>query len=1816
MNADAMSALGLGDDFDAAVHVAQQAAASERSPQRQVHVGETNTPAEQPADQVAAQVTSGQGRPAHLLIDEGPAQPGQMLKSQFLQQLRSLVTAAASEELGPIASAAGCPYIEQYFAAYANRPAADGEALLLRFAPATRTAATAEELIQPVLMRVREGVRLWQETGKAPADIEEAEPVATSAPTTADAQALRAPDGSETLDSLEADLGPGESLDAGTASRMSGALGTDVGSARVHSGPIAARKAADARAVAFSVGPNIVLGASAPSAGTLAGDALLAHELVHTVQQRRAAGDATARRRPIGSESPAAEDHADAVAAGALAELQGKAQPGLLARIGGAVRKLASKVSDSFQGDLNLQRCSKIEDTVIAGGGVVHGNAVPATEEHFAPDNVPGQRPSMSLREEWSEVRIDGDGDQMKDLLCRMRVSTRWPSGAARQLRVELTQLSSSQVRGADYELPDGSPEPFPTFSQPTDGREPTVLDLHGARFSIYPPDLQSRSETSYRGDLVAADGGTVPTQTHAFRFPLDATRPREVFAADAARTVGGIWSNDLSIGAYRDRFRLTLEQPAGSAVVHLGLSVLDGHTGEPVAGDRVDLQSTGPFRPHVIEIDPVRFSVDVNGDGVADLHFFDRMMEPAPYDGGDGHPERTRDHEITATGPSLPQGHKFSYGIEHGMISAGRTAPHAEDRRAASNATAVTGLDRAGAIGVDQLTREDQRGTLQGELDMLDAVLARARQQASLTNPPLIPPSLFEAWAALSRDMTVLEAQRVGRGVTDAQRDATAAHATAFHRALGAAARSEDVHHRRRRVDVITNPFADPGWTMASNLRDGKYVEAITDYRRQCNGLDRWIAHQHAHTLIAMANSDENAVLGQVGQIATLRGNVDEVRGHNPTRVAAVFHPAEPYEQSGQTTEMPLSLYLWKEGGTYHLRDVTDSDGPHETLDSDASQVPESIFTQLADSSHYPRGTLHYQVPGGVGGQRATTGPGRWREVLSWIGLGLGVVGLGLATFATGGLAAVGAGALAGSAIAGGVLAGTDLIERFRHGNLTATTAIIDSAQIVAAIAGLGTLRSAGIVNAARTAAADSMALTEAAALTAQWHGRAVVALTAVGASADVVQLAVFVPEAIAQYDAIGESGADAETQRRQRLILLSQLAMTSGFTVLSVRGAMGEFTPGRGIAITYQDGIPIAVPQGMSLPGRAIQGGRPRIAADVNEAGFLAAEQQHVGTIRGQVGGTTGETLAGIEDLAQRTAWRTEEARRIMQPILDGASAGGAAPPQATQDALRTLSNDIDSILANPAHGVAERRAAARERIEAFRGTHPTLSGIDYATALARANAVGVEGVEGVLLVNASGQVTRNGTASGTLDELILKVNQANNAARAHGLPTEYSVRVVPQGEGQPQRVEITSSERSVPLSPQAATPLYTQAAPRAQAQSEQLARLRQHAPGASVELQPSGQIRIGEQLDIQPARIAELSDAQLGDIARTTTALDRADGDINRLTAAERKLLDQLSGSGGARLRFRAQYGAQLDEWLVAMNLDHNPQLRALLANATDGDRIRLWDLYNESKSPSGTIDPLKRRQAADYALSRNPRTVYEFVEHYQFYQVEFQGRVDADVTEFRTAVAAACMGPPAQNDHAAHLAVSMARYGQAYNTPGFANARLEKVARDLAGGGDPSTTSAATRAAVGALYERNVAALQGHLGAQRIPPAQEPGGARAAIQRLPEVPFAGESAGAYHAHKHSHDLPPAEQTGNEVADYLRALRETIQHPSNQTTTATQLEPGRSHAFTRTVEVRPGGGASGAGKRYTMTAIVTEFPDGSVSVATLLVSKANIR
>jgi len=98
-------------------------------------------------------------------------------------------------------------------------------------------------------------------------------------------------------------------LPADVRARMQVQLGEDLGGVRVHAGPDAARAADSVEAVAFTTGEDIVLGSVAARPGTVAGDELLAHELTHVVQQRRAADVVAGVSNPTDATEVAA-DHA------------------------------------------------------------------------------------------------------------------------------------------------------------------------------------------------------------------------------------------------------------------------------------------------------------------------------------------------------------------------------------------------------------------------------------------------------------------------------------------------------------------------------------------------------------------------------------------------------------------------------------------------------------------------------------------------------------------------------------------------------------------------------------------------------------------------------------------------------------------------------------------------------------------------------------------------------------------------------------------------------------------------------------------------------------------------------------------------------------------------------------------------------------------------------------------------------------------------------------------------------------------------------------------------------------------------------------------------------------------------------------------------------------------------------------------------------------------------------------------------------------------------------------------------------------------
>lgn len=113
----------------------------------------------------------------------------------------------------------------------------------------------------------------------------------------------------------------GRALDAGTRAQMEARLGHDFSAVRVHTDALASDTARAFGARAFTVGGDIGFAAGRYSPRTPDGARLLAHELVHTMQQRRDHGTSPSA---IGA-LEAAETEADHVAAAGVADTRSAA---------------------------------------------------------------------------------------------------------------------------------------------------------------------------------------------------------------------------------------------------------------------------------------------------------------------------------------------------------------------------------------------------------------------------------------------------------------------------------------------------------------------------------------------------------------------------------------------------------------------------------------------------------------------------------------------------------------------------------------------------------------------------------------------------------------------------------------------------------------------------------------------------------------------------------------------------------------------------------------------------------------------------------------------------------------------------------------------------------------------------------------------------------------------------------------------------------------------------------------------------------------------------------------------------------------------------------------------------------------------------------------------------------------------------------------------------------------------------------------------------------------------------------------------------
>lgn len=306
--------------------------------------------------------------PAALLVDDTAGQPGpgQMRKSQFLARLKTEVCKTAEEALqGTAWSEKGCPYISYWFGYYEGREAAQIERALLKYAPEAAQVKSAQDYILLISERVRGPIKHWAATGQltglppgAPVDLPGmaapnvlgAAPGAANVPAAGPLQ-FKARDGGANeadAESVQAELGRGQPVDGSVGSRLGPFFGHDFSNVRVHTDPGAASLSADLNARAFTVGEHIAFGVGEYQPGTPVGDALIAHELAHVVQQggaRRADGVKTK-----GEPDDAPLEHAaDMSAIGAVVSLWNGAQ--------GAATTVAQNAIPRLRSGLRLSRC-------------------------------------------------------------------------------------------------------------------------------------------------------------------------------------------------------------------------------------------------------------------------------------------------------------------------------------------------------------------------------------------------------------------------------------------------------------------------------------------------------------------------------------------------------------------------------------------------------------------------------------------------------------------------------------------------------------------------------------------------------------------------------------------------------------------------------------------------------------------------------------------------------------------------------------------------------------------------------------------------------------------------------------------------------------------------------------------------------------------------------------------------------------------------------------------------------------------------------------------------------------------------------------------------------------------------------------------------------------------------------------------------------------------------------------------------------------------------------------------------------------------
>ena len=486
-------------------------------------------------------------------------------------------------------------------------------------------------------------------------------------------------------------------------------------------------------------------------------------------------------------------------------------------------------------------------------------------------------------------------------------------------------------------------------------------------------------------------------------------------------------------------------------------------------------------------------------------------------------------------------------------------------------------------------------------EIPALEGALLSTRLEA--VKKGLLSKTSFDASLALSTAMTQLQPAVTAKGAVDIGVQVHAALAaqqlfTALQRetaddknfqvmpTMGPGAESRITEQNRYTEELrvstsfllwsSTREYA--GWLkqLPGLIHLGKWSEAFDGYRRLMTGLDLWVADQLRKT----GSGTQDQALGNAHQYhSQLRTGLEQIADKHATRVPALFHPNAETVAKDKAADrptidsVPMNVYFWKDAadGKFHVYDLTTPSRPHEqTLDGQPTAAMMNTFFE--EVARYPEGEVRYSLPDGARGVAPTTGKTKWYEWVGYAGLVVAAVGLAFVTVGASVPATV---CFAAGALAGGISAGGHLADTVHLGTATTATVVLDVAQVAASFASFGAMSLTVKAGSAAAALAGS---------------RYFVPLLGTAAAADTVQVVALTSVTFTELDKIQQGAGTPEDKQRAMTVLLTQLVVTGGLTVMSVQGARNaRAMAGKPLEVVDQNGVNVLRLAGETAPDPA---------------------------------------------------------------------------------------------------------------------------------------------------------------------------------------------------------------------------------------------------------------------------------------------------------------------------------------------------------------------------------------------------------------------------------------------------------------------------------------------------------------------------------------------------------------------------------------------------------------------------------------------------